>query len=1670
MAPITLQLTEAPSANYAYGSSSISPPLPVSPGGAGPGGPGAGSGNGLTSASPANPYITPGVPASSPNGGMDQEEDDLSSDAGEPQELTVEEVLLSLKHGLFGVLFVIIKESRVPPFMVVLLMVVDVLQIFNFPFNVHVGFKWPNAEWFVQFLEIWTFEEQILATQHHTAFTLFASLLGVVFANALYVGFSFYRGHIRWLWTLRTLRSVLNLCCTVLYIPILNSFTKMLIICKDDANNVVSCWSGSALVVSVSAIVLGALFMMLTFMVTATFFEQEPGGKDVLSRPHARIDVAHLLIRTYLTILFTAFKRSSEEEAHMHPLLPWQTWLLVGSLVVLSTVITGLFAWFPPYYQFKYSLLQTCLMASWSYACWCLLYLQIRPNEELGILYFLTVPIVVALVAAAQFWRRRWLLAADISQLSDSLSIELKTRFHLAEKGLLFKMQDVELSDQPLTDLSLFNRVKDISVMYTDAVKRMPDSALLHLFWAEFYLLFLRNRHMALTNYARVESKSTSFDVQFLVFRRRKLLSENFAGDAINFIAYEQFLSLATRYERRVTLNQTRFWAELLRKSVDIARLHKLAAAISNEITITQDNYVRVLKLNPNSPQVLRVYANFLIEVLNDVKLGRELQERADDLDDDDDGDGNGDGDESLDLDLFSEDNMVLTISGVPESIGQIVQVNTLALKTLGYKKTELMGRNIASIIPEPFATPHDEYLLRYLETGFSKIVERTRKVLCVTKQGYLLPVMLMVKQVAQKNRSTGFLGVMRVLPPTAEDYILMNGREEVTGFSPGITQWFGVTPPPRVLTGATSTSTDGTSTHPPMHVSEILPRYAEMKEQYFSRAGAVVSFTTKKGVPPGKPGYKMNAEVQISHADIPAPDASAAVRMTMAAVLVFKPDADDAMGPPPLITRSRAALNDLGEDSPAASRSLRRTNSGQSTALSQRKDMPMGFMDEAEFDSKVPGVGTAPRRRRSVAYRGANDAMSDTESQSGGGGGVRRGASDARSKASSVGGGGAQSPDHVKNVLVRKNVAISNRLRWLRYSFLAIMALLIALAVRSYWTTTSLYRAYQTRLQQITLEHAVALDAVSLAYGVRTLDLAASGLANTTAVAWARTDIAVRAATVAEIAAELAALLPATDYYAQYFAGGITVDLVTRLATGIKTTPVGLLDAANALESTAEQIIASTGAPLRRFVDLLMDNAPAAVPAAFVQHTDGFNADFEQISASLRLEVIVSVLPVVLYVVTVLLLIRPVYGAIQREKDHFLYMFRAIPRHVVRAIHEQWQRRFEKLTGDTEQDAVDMPFRTESPMTAVNPPSGGGSFRDSGKPGFDVTDRLVSAASGAAAGNESLMFLAPRQSTGDAESGARAAATSRGGGAGGRARRSCSDTCQAIAQAWVQALHDLASNLKRACNRKYSMLFVLTLAYFLAASLMAYSFQRTALSRGYEVKWSTRLPYLSRQLTFYLREAAVPTNASTGVTVYQSAAECTAKVAALSAQLTVLDQGLMYGSNELGLDGFAGFSLSAISSLFLSSACASGSPADCITFNQGVMKSGLHTVFREYRALVDQALVLLQSGGITTTDVVTTPPFSTLWALDYVYLPAAFETMSQQFVTQSTQALNQFYLVYLVLTIMYAVLLVGLYVLYYRAHITQLGTSAMRTHVMLFLIPIEVINNVESIQRYLRS
>ncbi|KAI9179648.1 hypothetical protein H9P43_004976 [Blastocladiella emersonii ATCC 22665] len=1523
-------------------------------------------------------------------------DDDLGAlEATEQPDLTVEKVLASIKNGLFGVLFVVIKESTVTPFMVVVSMVIDIFQVFSFTFN----FNWDaNTNWFQSVINGLALDDAVLRMNGQVSFYLMLSVLSITFLNAAYVGYSFYRNHIRFIWTLKTLRTLLTLCSTVLYIPIVGVFAENIVSCKAATGESVSCFSGNYLPTTIIAITLGVIFIILTFIVTATFFEQEAGGKDILARPHARADLLHTAIRTYLTIIFSVLQQNSSQTAALHSLKEWELWLLVISVVVGSSASTFMFAYYMPYYRYRYVVLQTALLAAWNFSSLVLLYWNIRPSArvEMGILYFVFAPVYVLLVVSLQFVRRRWLLVTDVRQLSDPLSIELKARIHLEEKGLLFKLNDTQVADTagaptPLNDLATFEKVKDINAMWADAARRMPDNALLYLFWAEFYLITLRNKHMALTYYGRSEEKSSALDVQFLVFRRRKILSsENAgAGDAINLIAYEQHLNMATRYQSNVTRSQIKFWGELLKKTPDMARLHVLADSISDGISKAQDNYIRVLKINPGSAQVLRMYAAFLIEIMNDHKNGRELQERADDLDEHGEGeDGDGD-EEGADIDLFNDQNSVITISGAYETVGKILHVNNKALSLLGYRRGELLNQNITTIIPEPFAEPHDAFMRRYLETGFSKIVERTRKVLARQRTGYLIPVMLAVKQV-NRNKTTAFLGVLKPLH-SEEDFIMMDERENTTGFTEGVTKWFQVHP--RELEGGN------------LHISQILPRYRELHEQYKSRNGATTNFSTKDG-------RIRQIEVQMSVTELPRPDGTAGVlRMTMAVFrvsedVVVKSEAMLAGGSDSQILEGMSTPGSIAHESVA------------STNLSRKRDIPMGFMDDAEAGSSSSSLdrgsgskdgagggneGGAGKRRRAPSEAGQSVARSS------------------RSAASS--GASGSSPEFVKSVLIRKNIIVTKNLRWLRLSFVSAILILVGLAIRGHLVTIGLYEQHATRLIQIASEHTLGQLMISVAYAVRTLDLVNGGqIASTGAAAartWATGQLSTALAQMQNTVQTLSSSLSNDAFYTQYYTLS-KVAVSEFSAAGNSTVTLGLLDAVNRVQSTASLILASPTFPLQRHVDFVAYNGPLILPTALSNHTDAFRSTFTLIAQALNVEIGVAMMPIALYLLTVFLLIRPIYTTIQHERDGFLAMFGSIPRHVVKAIQEQWVRRYEKMMGDGEDQQSQSALTNAVLGTLVG---GNKSISAASLPGasglYELAASRKSSLAAAAAGRRVSTFNDTSAATQLAQSRDR-------------------PLLQRIA-AWIGFLR---AQVMQAVHRKYLMMFVLTVAYFVASSLMAFDFQSTALSQSEEVKWSTRISVLARQVTYYTREAVASPPSPFTPKLY-----VLGELKALNDEIGQITQALIYGNATMGVAGVTGSPESDINVIFLSNAC------------------GL-----EYQSLVAQAIEVLSTQTLAMAALDTSDPFATLWQFDYVHFPPILNAVGKLYLGKSTDGLASFYRIHLILTVIYAAVMLILYLVYYRPHITQLGSSIMRKHVMLFLIPTDVITNVESIQRYLRS
>jgi PAS domain S-box-containing protein len=91
---------------------------------------------------------------------------------------------------------------------------------------------------------------------------------------------------------------------------------------------------------------------------------------------------------------------------------------------------------------------------------------------------------------------------------------------------------------------------------------------------------------------------------------------------------------------------------------------------------------------------------------------------------------------------------------------GRIESMNPHALAIFGYGLDELVGQNVAQLMPEPLASEHDMFIARYLETGKMALPSTGRELIGRRRDGSLFPVELSVRDVklASGRLFTGFI------------------------------------------------------------------------------------------------------------------------------------------------------------------------------------------------------------------------------------------------------------------------------------------------------------------------------------------------------------------------------------------------------------------------------------------------------------------------------------------------------------------------------------------------------------------------------------------------------------------------------------------------------------------------------------------------------------------------------------------------------------------------------------------------------------------------------------------------------------------------------------------------------------------------------------------------
>ena len=94
---------------------------------------------------------------------------------------------------------------------------------------------------------------------------------------------------------------------------------------------------------------------------------------------------------------------------------------------------------------------------------------------------------------------------------------------------------------------------------------------------------------------------------------------------------------------------------------------------------------------------------------------------------------------------------------------GLIVEFNPGAERLFGYDHDEVFGQSVNMLMPEPYRSSHDNYMMRYMSSGDARIIGKGRELQARKKSGEVFPVSLSVGE-ARYGDQCRFVGIMRDL------------------------------------------------------------------------------------------------------------------------------------------------------------------------------------------------------------------------------------------------------------------------------------------------------------------------------------------------------------------------------------------------------------------------------------------------------------------------------------------------------------------------------------------------------------------------------------------------------------------------------------------------------------------------------------------------------------------------------------------------------------------------------------------------------------------------------------------------------------------------------------------------------------------------------------------
>jgi PAS domain S-box-containing protein len=125
------------------------------------------------------------------------------------------------------------------------------------------------------------------------------------------------------------------------------------------------------------------------------------------------------------------------------------------------------------------------------------------------------------------------------------------------------------------------------------------------------------------------------------------------------------------------------------------------------------------------------------------------------------------------------------------DEIGTVEEFNPSCERMFGYGSSEVLGRNIRMLMPEPYQSGHDGYLQNYRETGDRKIIGIGRTVSGRRKNGSVFPMELSVAETTHNSRRI-FVGIIRdITQRQLAELRIKQSEERFRDFAEAASDWY---------------------------------------------------------------------------------------------------------------------------------------------------------------------------------------------------------------------------------------------------------------------------------------------------------------------------------------------------------------------------------------------------------------------------------------------------------------------------------------------------------------------------------------------------------------------------------------------------------------------------------------------------------------------------------------------------------------------------------------------------------------------------------------------------------------------------------------------------------------------------------------------------------------